>query len=156
MTIAQNAQFLFNNQSNSVAMTDAGWKFIGSGAYRRSWLGPDGKVYKIQHDSDAWAGEPSENETEWRNYMLYAKKISRSKIVRLARCWGYDPKTNVICMEFVPNEGDAWEFDEWNINPANDEARAAEKILTALDIYDFGPGNGWMYNGKVVLVDYAQ
>lgn len=141
--------------------TADGWTLIGQGAYRTALLGPDGVVYKVQHDSDAWHGEPSENEQEWLNFASYGALIfsETSGRVRLARSY-YWPEHNVIAMEYVPVGSEAITLNGDSVFAKRVYHNGSDKLLGEVrriaDLQDLHGGNVWFdQNGILTVVDYA-
>lgn len=133
-----------------------GWTLIGEGSYRTAYLAPDGLVYKVQHDTDAYNGGPSENEEEFMNYSKNSAilKASEGKC-RLARS-RYFRSVNVIAMEYVPMGKCAYTDPEDIWSNATDEAEPLIKILQRFDFYDHAPANLWFdTEGILTMVDYA-
>lgn len=153
MNTADNAKFL--RESTAQELADAGWVRIGSGAYRSAYLGPDGYVYKVQHENDWWE---TSNRDEWENFQLYGAKIASSGICRLATCIDYHDDSNVIVMEYVKRAADAYfwadEMD-WYETPIDAQAKKAHKILSE-DFQDWSGSNVYYDEfGMIVMVDYA-
>lgn len=133
-----------------------GWKRLGEGSYRTAYLAPDGLVYKVQHDTDAYHGGPSENEEEFMNYSKNSAilKASNGKC-RLARS-RYFRSVNVIVMEYVAKGEDAY------VDPENVWSKPTEKaaplidILHRFDFYDSQSSNVWFdTDGVLTMIDYA-
>jgi hypothetical protein len=133
-----------------------GWSIVGEGAYRVAYLGPDGVVYKVQHDSES--GKWDENLEEWQNGQLYSDKVREATNgkARLAEC-DYFSDCNVIAMEYVPRERNSSTFD-W-LKDCYIYAEGVKPLIKAIkkvtDITDLHSDNCWFGpDGILTVIDY--
>lgn len=99
------AELIYRRRKTGAGPLPKGWKKLGEGSYRTSYLSPDRVVYKVCHP---W--EHDTNILEFENY----RRIRKSK-TRLPRGWAVAPtqlysftfggeSVNVIAMQYVEGE----------------------------------------------------
>jgi len=122
-----------------------GWTYIGQGAYRRAYMGPDGFVYKVQFDSDD-LNDPFD--CNRRESMIYAEHGGKTEGFRLAECTFYD--CGVIAMEHV--DGPPAHRDPLFVAVQ----RALYRWTNSVELWDcYGNNVRSISMGEVVIVDYA-
>lgn len=114
-----------------------GFTYLGSGAYRHAFLGPDGVVYK-RHVNDG-QDDGGGNLTEWARYQMECPKG-----VRFARTHLFNiGDIPIIAMEYVDEKSPKL-LDE-----------AIRKALNTLGIWDYYGNNVRFRDGEVILTDFA-
>lgn len=121
-----------------------GYKFLGYGASRMAFLGPDGVVYKRPYEGDQWAMNYAVRNCMIEHNVYRAKwREFRAKGVHLARCRWF-PSVKVLAMEYLPK------VKEYSERPN------VYQIMHDLDVWDVHGGNVWIDDkDRLVLVDYA-
>src|SRR6476469_8644149 len=117
-----------------------GWEYLGSGAYRHAFRGPDGFVYKVQVDP----GDESNDESFEIGKMILDKLID-SDDFKIAK---FDLFTdcNVFVQEYVDGE----------IIAADVASTVCSKICRFVNDFflDIHRGNLRMVNGTPVIFDW--
>lgn len=121
-----------------------GYKYLGNGASRMAFLGPDGVVYKRPYEEGKWGANHAISNCMQEQALYRAKwREFRAKGVHLARCRWF-PSVKVLAMEFLPKAKDY------------DTLPNVYSILQSLGIWDVHGGNVWIDDkDRLVLVDYA-
>jgi hypothetical protein len=121
-----------------------GFKYLGHGASRMAFLGPDGVVYKRPYGGDEWDRDHSiRNCVSEHQFYRSRWKDFRAAGVYLAPCRWF-PSVSVLAMKFVPKA------KPYHVR--ND----VYAILQKLNIWDIHDGNVWIDDrDRLVLVDYA-
>lgn len=138
-----------------------GWEFLGQGCYRTAWRGPDGYVYKVQHDTDQHVWQYTENFLEYKNFLRLGDLImsESSGKVRLARA-NYFPSVNVICMEYVPKSRAAMWYgpndEKFFPVPVDEATKELVNLLRRHNLSDTNACNVWYdETDTLVMVDYV-
>ena len=130
---------------DSLGDVPEGWEYIGSGAYRHCFRGPDGNVYKVHtafHVARAYKGNG--NEASWDKY----QKLMNTD-ARLAVC-DYFTNSDVMVQEYVDGEVLDPDLDRDAYVKAAETIRAWSNVVWV----DFHSGNFRMVNGEPVLIDW--
>ena len=130
--------FDFDEFTGEYLNTPEGFTFLGSGAYRMAFLGPDGVVYKREMGRSAGC-----NEGEAK---LYSEIGDSVEGFRLAACHLFG---EVLAMEYVQGDGS-------DCSASHD--RAARYMTEVHAYYDIAGKEGYNWhgvNGVCVLTDYS-
>ncbi len=114
-------------------MPPGGWKYLGSGAFRSAWEGPDGVVYKVEH----YGRSSQTNEGEYAK-LRDAWKYEPVEGVRLPSA-SYYPSCRVIAMEKIRGKLLADRYDYWQM-PA-DITRLMRRCESNYDLWDLHTQN---------------
>lgn len=147
------AELIYRRRKTGMGPLPKGWKKLGAGAYRTSYLSPDKVVYKVAH--------PWENDTNVLEFSNY-RRIRSSK-VRLPKGWSIAPTqmysftfdgetVNIIAMQYI--EGNHrfgltdYQADAWL------DKIGAYRAFDKCDLYDTHEGNFVITpTGKKVIID---
>lgn len=146
----------YDEETDTYALPE-GWSFVGAGAYRTAFLGPDGYVYKVQHSTEElW----DENQLEWLQFELWGAEVKAlsNGIIRLAKCVEYFYDSNVLVMEYEPRAANVtwmgWCWEEFFCDSSVEKALHSISINT--DITDLHSDNVYFNTqGEIVIVDYT-
>lgn len=142
--------------------TDApeGWKIIGAGSFRKSYLSPSGVVYKLQKSDYS-----SDNADEYMN--IQDCQLTPVPGWRVPKASLYSPLGKpIIAMEYIEGEFDmeprcqGWDLETCDVGECTDEGRCIFEIwgdaTKAWGIYDMHEENVIVdQNGTRVLIDVA-
>jgi hypothetical protein len=118
-----------------------GWEYLGSGAYRHAFLGPDGIVYKV-HTAFALNTGENENARQFDQWKELANAISLVGNVRMANCAMIG---NVLTQEHVVGA-----------YPKIEDNRTVESILrmVSLRFFDIHLNNYRVVDEQFVIFDW--
>lgn len=148
----KDAELIYRRRRTGAGPLPRGWRKLGAGAYRTSYLSPDKVVYKICHpeEGDEW------NNFEFNNYA----RIRRDK-TRLPRGWRVAPVklyavagASIIAMKYIEGahlkiNADVWE-DEI-------EKTGANQAFRSCNIWDVHEENFIVTSdGKKVIIDLGE
>lgn len=129
----------FDDDSGEYLHTPEGFKFLGVGAYRMAFLGPDGVVYKRELEDDTYC-----NRGEARMFSETAPTALDG--FRFAACNLFG---EVLAMEYVKDDG----------SECSESAHRAAKWMNTVHGYmDVAAKRGYNWhavNGECVLTDYS-
>lgn len=152
----EDAKLIYRRRRSGRGPLPKGWKKLGAGAYRTSYLSPDRVVYKVCHydEGHRW------NEREFRNYSRL-----RSSKVKLPSGWKLAPtkiykfmddneEVHIVAMKYVEGKHD------WK-SPEADEAWfdkiGASEAFAACGMYDMHEGNFLITpQGQKVIIDLGE
>lgn len=136
---------LAKQAADSRGATPEGWQNVGSGAFRKVFLGPDGVCYKRTH-----SGDPFHNKREWENYREL--RTSQPKGVKLPRM-RYFPSCGVLATEYVQG----LTGDDLISNPeANEVFMSARRALAAEGFYDVHHYNFVVKGPEAYYIDLGE
>lgn len=131
---------------NENGLIPEGWTFVGSGGYRAAFLGPDGLVYKVDHDLDGNAMEAA----AWAMLMRDYPECLNDKIrPALTEVIEFDGEI-VIVQEFVASSDRTQDpYDEY---PTPEDWEAAKWTH---EFWDIDNSYNGIFNGSEwVIVDF--
>lgn len=150
----QDAELIYRRRKTGAGPLPKGWKKLGAGAYRTSYLSPDKVVYKVCHSEEGheW------NTFEFNNFV----KIRREK-TRLPRGWRVAPVklyhiddgVGIIAMKYVDGTHIVIpDDDDWDELL---EQSGANKAFHACGMWDVHEGNFLVTrDGKKVIIDLGE
>jgi hypothetical protein len=102
----EDAQLIYRRRRSGNGPLPKGWKKLGEGAYRSTYLSPEGVVYKV--NGSTYDGD--HNFIEAMNFRrIRSSKVKVPRTWRVAKTKLYtfdhdDDKVNVVAMEYVKGE----------------------------------------------------
>lgn len=151
----KDAELIYRRRKSGAGPLPKGWKKLGEGAYRATYLSPDKIVYKICHD-----GQHIWNVEEFENYVKY-----RRTNPRLPSGWRVAPaklhnithqgeEVSIIAMKYVQGTHHKDIPDDWEAWCIEIGATGA---FQACGIYDAHEGNFIVTpDGKNVIIDLGE
>jgi len=149
----EDAELIYRRRRTSRGPLPKGWKKLGEGTYRSTYLSPAGVVYKVAHP---W--EQDTNIPEYNNYL----RIRNGKI-RLPKGWAIAPAhlysfpfkdetVNVVAMKYIEGKHEmGMTYDQ---SEAWFEKIGADRVFEKLNLYDLHEGNFVVTpEGKYVIID---
>lgn len=129
------------SELHNVVMPD-GWTYLGSGAWRHAFKGPDGFVYKVA----ICAGDDTNEEQcmMWRSSIM-DKKFEGFRFAAM----DYFYESNVQVCEYVEGTHPKWGWDE--ISRFSQKVRRSLEGMPFLDIHR---RNVIVSNGELVIIDF--
>jgi hypothetical protein len=157
----QDAKLIYRRRKTGYGPLPKGWKKLGAGAYRTSYLSPDQVVYKVCHQDEYDSGDHWSNLCEFNVF-----KRCRISKARLPRGWRIaktklysfdcdDGQVHIIAMEYV-------EGKHLEIGPDDDDEIifskiGATKAYEVIGLYDLHEGNFVVTpDGKNVIIDLGE
>lgn len=152
----EDAKLIYRRRRTGRGPLPKGWKKLGAGAYRTSYLSPDRVVYKVCHEDEGhhW------NALEFANY-----RALRAERVKLPRGWRVAPtkvykfldgceEVFIIAMKYIEGKHD-WDSpetdDEWF------DKIGASEAFSACKMYDMHEGNFLITpKGQKVIIDLGE
>lgn len=93
-----------------------GWKKLGSGGTRNAYLGPDGVVYKVQHNS---MDKCNVDEAAASRRLRDNKRLAAQGVfVPKARTWRVEGE-HIIAMEYIDGKPSRCSMGSWNNEKCN-------------------------------------
>ena len=112
-----------------------GFRYLGSGAYRHAFLGPDNVVYK--RDVHDYTEDEGGNLSEWATYCDESKVLPEGVRLAVTALYG-----TIIAMEYIPTKSPML------------PAETRHKIIN-MGVWDCYGNNVRVKDGMVVLTDFA-
>lgn len=153
----KDAELIYRRRRSGAGPLPKGWRKLGAGAYRTSYLSPDGVVYKVCHpeEGDEW------NSYEFRNFIRIRKdktRLPKGWRVAPAKLYSFnhdESEAHVVAMEYVEGEHmKISEDDDWEEKL---DGSGATRAFRACNIWDVHEGNFVITrDGKKVIIDLGE
>lgn len=125
------------------ALTPEGWRFLGNGAQRVCWLGPDGWVYKFQLEprSDFNYAEYERCKSGFSHPHVYVPEVQMVG--------------DVLLMEYVEGEWPPSCYYSWCRCDKGFGGECWAELLTKMGLRDVHEHNAMMIGDMIVPIDLA-